>query len=254
MRFKAVLVDLDGVCYIGDTPIPGALEALQRLRGSELAVRFLTNTTRTPQPRLLDKLHSMGIAAEPPELITPAAAARQIIEREKLDPLLLVHPGLLEDFADLAPGGAEAVVVGDAGDAITYDTLNQAYRALERGAAFLALANNRSFRDADGELSLDAGPFVAALSYASRREATVLGKPAAGMFSAALAGTGCAPEDAVMIGDDVESDVGGAMASGLGGVLVRTGKYRPGVEKLITPPPSQVCADLAEAVDWILTS
>lgn len=158
----------------------------------------------------------MGLAAEGDELITPAGAARRIIEREGLAPLLLVHPALVEDFAGLPAGTREAVVVGDAGDTFTYAALNAAFRALERGAAFLALANNRSFRDGDGGLSLDAGPFVQALAFASGREPVVLGKPCARVFAAALEGLGCAPEEAVMIGDDVESDVGGAMAAGLG--------------------------------------
>ena len=55
-----------------------------------------------------------------------------------------------------------------------------------------------------------------------------------------------------MVGDDVEADVGGAMAAGLKGVLVRTGKYRPGDEDRIDPPSDAVCADLSEAAGWIL--
>jgi HAD superfamily hydrolase (TIGR01458 family) len=252
MAIKGVMLDLDGVVYVGGAPIPGAIAAVARLRAAGLALRFLTNTTRTPHRVLLAKLVGMGLAAEPDELITPADAARRIVERESLAPLLLVHPALEEDFAGLPAGSREAVVVGDAGDTFTYAALNAAFRALERGAAFLALANNRSFRDGDGELSLDAGPFVQALAFASRREPVVLGKPAAGMFAAALAGLGCAPAEAVMIGDDVESDVGGAMAAGLHGILVRTGKYQAGAEARIDPPPTAVCDDLAAAVEGLL--
>ncbi len=124
--------------------------------------------------------------------------------------------------------------------------------AVEQGASFLALARNRSFQDADGALSLDAGPFVAALEYASGREATLFGKPSRAFFEAALGSLGCAADQAVMVGDDVESDVAGAMAVGLMGVLLRCGKYRPGDEALVEPPPSAVLADLAEAIDWIM--
>ncbi len=127
-----------------------------------------------------------------------------------------------------------------------------AFCALEGGAEFLALARNRSFQDPDGALSLDAGPFVTALKYTSGREATLFGKPSRALFEAALGSLGCPADQAVMVGDDVESDVAGAMAAGLTGVLLRCGKYRPGDEALVKPPPSAVLADLAAAVDWTL--
>lgn len=248
-----VLLDLDGVIYVGDAPLPGAIAAAERLREAGLRLAFLTNTTRTPHRLLRDKLAAMGLILTPKELITPAAAAREWIATRGLRPHLVVHPALEEDFAGLPSGSdGEAVVIGDAGDRFTYATLNRAFRALEDGAPLLALANNRAFRDGDGGLSLDAGPFVQALAYASRREPVVLGKPAADFFAAALAAIGCAAREAVMIGDDVESDVGGAMAAGLAGVLVRTGKYQPDAKARIDPPPSAVCDDLPAAVELLL--
>lgn len=252
MGFKSVLLDLGGVVYIGDTPLPGAVTAIGRLRQAGLDVRFLTNTTRSSRRMLLQKLRGMGLDIADEELFTPSLAARQRIERDGLRPHLLVHPALKQDFADLRGGEREAVIVGDAGDSFSYAALNAAFRALDDGAEFLALANNRSFRDADGGLSLDAGPFVAALAFASRREPVILGKPAPEYFLSALASLECAPEEAAMIGDDVESDVGGAMAAGLAGVLVKTGKYRPGAEESVSPPPHAVAADLPAAADWVL--
>ncbi len=252
MTFKGTLLDLGGVVYVGERPLPGAIAAIERLRQAGVAVRFLTNTTRSSHRMLLEKLRAMGLDIADNELFTPSLAARRKIERDGLAPYLLVHLALEEDFAGLPKGGPEAVVVGDAGDSFSYAALNHAFRALDAGAEFLALANNRSFRDADGALSLDAGPFVAALAFASRREPLILGKPAPDYFLSALASMGCAPGEAVMVGDDVETDVGGAMAVGLAGVLVRTGKYQPGAEASIAPPPSAVAADLPAAVDWIL--
>ncbi len=253
---EGVLLDLGGVVYVGDAPLAGALEALERLRATGLPLRYITNTTRTPKRTMLAKLHRLGVPAGEAELFMPALAARRHLEARGSSPHLLVHPALEEDFAGLpgdGPGdGPEAVVVGDAAEGFTYQALNAAFRALVGGAEFLALARNRSFQDADGALSLDAGPFVAALEYASGREATLFGKPSRAFFEAALASLGCAADRAVMVGDDVESDVAGAMAAGLMGVLLRCGKYRPGDEALIEPPPSAVLADLTEAVDWIL--
>jgi HAD superfamily hydrolase (TIGR01458 family) len=250
---KAVLLDLGGVVYVGRDPLPGAVEAIERLRARGLALRFLTNTTRSSRRMLLDKLHGMGLAIGADELFVPASAVRQHLEAKGLAAHLLVHPDLLEDFTGLPEAEPNAVVIGDAGEGFTYQALNKAFRVLNTGAEFLALAKNRSFRDEDNELSLDAGAFVTALEYATGRDATVFGKPSEAFFSAALESAGCSPNEAVMIGDDVEADVGGARAAGMVGVLVKTGKYRPGNETDISPPPSTVADDLAAAADWILS-
>lgn len=249
---KGILLDLGGVVYVGSQALPGAIAAVASLKAAGLPLRYITNTTRTPRRILLAELQGLGLAIEPQELFMPAVAARDYLATAGLVPQLLVHPKLREDFEGLPDEGEAAVVIGDAADGFTYAALNQAFRSLLEGAAFLALANNRSFRDDDDALSLDAGPFVAALEYASGRTATLLGKPSGDFFAAAVAGLGCRPEETVMVGDDVEADVGGAMRIGLKGLLVRTGKYAVGDETRIAPPPTAVLDDLAAAADWIL--
>lgn len=250
--FKGVLLDLGGVVFTGDTPLPGSVEAIARLRAAGLAVRFVTNITRQPRRSVIGQLRGMGIAVEDRDILTPAIAARTYLEAHGLAPHLLLHPALLEDFAGLETEKPDAVVIGDAGEDFTYQALNTAFRVLEKGADFLALAKNRAFRDRDGALSLDAGPFVAALEYAAGRPARVFGKPAQDYFLAALQSIGCAAHEAVMVGDDAESDIGGAVSAALQGVLVRTGKYKPGDENVCQPAPAAIAPDLAAAADWII--
>jgi HAD superfamily hydrolase (TIGR01458 family) len=228
--YRGILLDLDGVLYVGREPLTGAATALARLRDAGLPLGFVTNTTRRSRRIIRADLGAMGFAIADAELFTPARAACDWIAARGLAPYLLIHPGLAEDFDGVPAGGEDAVVVGDAGEGFTYAALNTAFRLLMRGAPLLALAANRYFREADG-LSLDAGPFVAALEHASGTRALLFGKPAPAFFHAAVAGLGCAPDEAVMIGDDVEADVNGAIAAGLAGILVRTGKYRPEDEK-----------------------
>lgn len=251
-RFQAVLVDLGGVVYVGETPLPGSIAALDRLRNAGLARRYITNTTRLTRAVLLEKLSRIGLDADPDELFTPARAALDYLRAHDLDPCPLVHPSLAPEFRDHSGGGGRALVVGDAGDAFTYHSLNEAFQVLESGAEFLALAKNRYFRKEDGGLQLDAGPFVAALEFAARRTATVLGKPSEEFFRAAVDSVGAAVERTVMVGDDVESDVAGAMLTGMKGILVKTGKYQTGDETAASPAPDFVADDLAAAVDWIL--
>ncbi len=250
---RAVLLDLAGVVYQGEQPLPGAVEAVAELRRADLRLRFLTNTTRMPRRALLSRLNEMGVKIGDEELFTPAQAARAWLTARSLSPHLLVHPNLVEDFAGLGGSAGEAVVIGDAADGFTYAALNAAFRKLLAGAAFVALARNRSFKDEDGELSLDTGAFVTALEYAARREAVVLGKPAPDFFQGALAGTGCDGERAVMVGDDAEADVAGALKAGVGrALLVCTGKYRQGDEAKVEPRPSATVEDLTAAARWIM--
>jgi HAD superfamily hydrolase (TIGR01458 family) len=250
---KGVLLDLSGVIYVGNHVLPGAIKAISRLRDAGLPMRFLTNTTRTPKKALMDRLRSMGIQIAEDEIFTPAEAARNWLTHHKQSPHLLIHPDLAEDFQGLATYDARAVVIGDAGEGFTFDALNSAFRELMGGAEFLALATNRTFKDGDGELSLDAGAFVAALEFASRRTAKVLGKPSADFFATALTSMDCAAGEAVMVGDDAEMDVSGALSAGLAhGVLVRTGKYLTGAEISVDPKPTVVVDDLPAAVQWIM--
>jgi HAD superfamily hydrolase (TIGR01458 family) len=249
-RFSGVLLDLGGVVFVGDKALPGAIDAVDKLRRAGLRVRFLTNTTRQPVRTLVAKLSGLGLHVDPDEVLTPARAARTLLAGKV--PHLLVHPDLLEDFDSCPAGKADVVIIGDASDGFSYASLNAAFRALEGGAQLVALAGNRSFKDSDGQLSLDAGPFVAALEYASGRHATIIGKPARPFFEAALSSLGVEAGAAVMVGDDVEADVAGALYAGLAGVLVRTGKYKPDDERRIDPPPTAVCDHLPDVVDWIL--
>jgi HAD superfamily hydrolase (TIGR01458 family) len=251
-RVRGLLLDLDGVVHVRGAVLPGSLEAIAKLRRSRLPFKFVTNTTRRPLARIVANLAALGLDVTRDDVYTPAALAHDYLRRGNLHPFLVVHPELREDFQELPSGGTEAVVVGDAGEFFTYDLLSEAYRKILRGAPFLALARNKNFRDQDGELSLDAGAFVAGLEYASGREAIVLGKPAPMFFALALQGLGWTAEDAAMIGDDAEADVEGAMAAGLSGVLVRTGKYRAGDEMRLKKPPTATAKDLNEAVDLLL--
>lgn len=250
---KGVLLDIGGVVYVGETALPGAVDAVARLKGAGLPVRCVTNTTRTPLSGIVERLRRLGLDIAPDDVFTPARAARSFLEARDLAPHLLIHPALEPDLAGTGGAAGEAVVVGDAGDGFSYQAMNAAFRRLMDGAEFIALAANRMFKDADGELSIDCGAFVAALEYAAGRKAVVLGKPSPDFFKAAAESMGCALDDAVMIGDDAEADVAGALQAGTGAaVLVRSGKYMEGDETRHAPPPTTVADSLAAAAGWIL--
>jgi phospholysine phosphohistidine inorganic pyrophosphate phosphatase len=252
-RWRAVLLDIDGVLHVGDEPIPGALDALADLRARAIPHRLVTNTTSRPRRHIAGRLVGMGFDVADDDVLTPASlAVRHCREHAIVKVALFVTDELREDLAELeeADRDVDAVILGDLGEGFTWEVLNRAFGLLHAGAQLIALQRNRVWQRADG-LVLDAGPFVAALEYATGREAITVGKPAAPFFQTALAAIGASADETVMVGDDVEGDVGGAQAAGLAGVLVRTGKYREadvaasGVEPTLT---IDSIADLAELV------
>ncbi len=248
---KGVLFDLSGVLYVGDRLLPGAREALLSLRAAAIPMRFITNTTRSTRKQIVAKLTRMGLNISERDILTPAMAARHYLCTYQLTPHLLVHPNLLGEFADLIDDSPNAVLMGDAGHAFTYETLNHAFRLLMEDKPLLAMGNNRYFQESDG-LSLDIGPFVTALEYAANTQAVILGKPSQSFFLTAVASFGLQPEEVVIVGDDAVADVIGGITAGLQGILVRTGKYRSGDERKVMTQGGQVVNDIDEAVDCIL--
>ena len=225
---RVVLIDLDGVLYVEDEPVPGAHEAVERLRDGGRVLRFVTNTTSRSRPATLEKLRRLGFVLEDEELMTPAAlAVRHCLDAGRRRVSLLMNEAVKDDFSSLQEDDdePEAVIVGDLGEDFAYPVLNRAFRHVMAGAELIALQRNRFWQRADG-LSLDVGPFVAALEYATSREAYVVGKPAPAFFGEVLRDAGFSADGAAMVGDDIETDIGGALGAGLAGVLVRTGKYR----------------------------
>ena len=244
---RALLLDLDGVLYVEDEPVEGALEAVAELRDQGMALRFVTNTTARPRRRIIERLERLGFALDPAELSTPAALAVRLCRERGHDRVALVmNEDVKEDFAELdeVESGADAVIIGDLGADFAYDVLNRAFRQLMDGAELIALQKNRFWMTPDG-LSLDVGPFVAALEYAARRQALVVGKPAREFFATILAGIPAEPGAAAMVGDDVETDVGGALRAGLAGILVRTGKYRDDAVRASGVEPTAVVDSIA---------
>jgi len=243
---KAVLIDLAGVLYVGEHALPGAADALARLRAAGLPLRFLTNTTRSPRQAIVDRLQRLGFDIAAKEIHTAVHATRQVVASRGLRPHYLIHPDIAAEMG-ASHSNPNAVVLGDAGPHFSFDALNHAFRLLMKGLPLIAMARNRYFKEADG-LTLDLGAFVAALEYGAGITAEVVGKPAAPFFLGPLAELGVEPKDAVLIGDDLRDDIGGAQAVGIPAILVRTGKFRPEDEADPTLRPTRVVDDFAAAV------
>ena len=247
-----ILLDIDGVLHVSGEPIPGAAEAVAALRADRHRLRFVTNNTTRARARLAAELQEAGIELDESEIATTPFAAGSLLAGKRV--LALTMAAVREDLAqrvELVEEEAEVVLVGGAdeseetGRVFAYEKLNRAFAELEGGARLVCLHRNRWWQTAGGPL-LDAGAFVAGLEYAADVEAEVVGKPEPAYFQAALHELEAEPGEAWMVGDDVESDVGGAKAAGLRGVLVRTGKFRPEALEAADPQPDGVVDSIAD--------
>lgn len=227
---KGFLIDLDGVLYVGDMAIEGAVETIGLLRKLKYQVRFISNTTRKSRRSIVEMLTERGFVINEEDIFTPAVAAQAYMKNTgKQKSYLLITGDVERDFGQ-APVRTpqeriDCVVIGDAGERITYSRLNAAFRHLMDGAELIALEKDKYWMAPDG-LSLSAGPFVDALEFASGKSATIIGKPSRTFFENALQDMGLQTNQVVMIGDDIGTDIGGAHKMGMKSILVRTGKYR----------------------------
>ncbi|MCX4187056.1 TIGR01458 family HAD-type hydrolase [Methylophaga sp. OBS4] len=242
---KAILFDISGVLHVDKQPLPGAVDTVSKLQQSGVPMRFVTNTSRSTSTDILHSLQDMGFTLNQRDIFTAPVAVKHICLQQQLRPYCLIHPDLEPEFSELDQSNPNAVVVADAAERFDYQHLNRAFSLLMEGAPLLGIGRNRYFKSA-GQLQLDAGPFIQALEYAADIEACILGKPAAGFFHAAVSSLGCQPEQVLMIGDDVEADVLGALAAGLQACLVRTGKYLPKDDR--KAGPANVADSVVEAV------
>ena len=229
----ALLIDLDGVLYETENPIPGAADTVRWIQDHAIPHLFLTNTTSRPRRDIVAKLLQMNIDVDEPSILTPPVAASRWLERNASGPAaLFVPPATVAEFAsleiaDAATSVVGSVVIGDYGERWSFAELNRGFRLLmtEPRPVLVALGMTRYWKAEDG-LRLDTAPFVMALAYATGIDPVVLGKPAKPFFESALAMLGGGAGETLMIGDDINTDVGGAQAAGIRAALVRTGKFR----------------------------
>ncbi len=229
---KAILFDLSGVIFIGRQVIPGAAETIKQLRQQPYQLRFVTNTASESKHQLLEKLQSMGIDIQLHELFTAVSAASQYIQQHKLNPFCIVHEKVADEFVFAEP--FDSVLISDAREGLNYANLNRAFQLCLSGKRLLGVGDNLYFQSEHG-LQLDAGPFIRLIAETTGQSALILGKPSFDFFHQAVSSTGYLPDQCLMIGDDVISDVEAALNAGLKACLVKTGKYRQGDEERIEP-------------------
>ncbi len=258
---RGFLVDLDGTLYTEQGAVRGVVETVAELRRRGIPFLFVTNTTRRSRRLLVERLAGYGFEVSAEEIVSAVVAgARLLKERGYRRIAPFVSPQTLEDLSQFElvgplagsgeseDGTPDAVVIGDLGSAWTAALLNRAFRYVLDGAALVALQKDRYWLGPTG-LELDAGPYVAAIEYATNKQATVCGKPNAAFYRAALGLLGLSSPDVAMVGDDLWGDVQGAQRAGLKGWLVRTGKFREDVLRESGVVPDRILDSVADILE-----
>ncbi len=227
-KIKGILIDLDGVLYTGQQCIAGSQQALQEISSMGLRRRFITNTSTLSRQSLHKKLTDLGFDISPEEIIS-APQATILFLQQFSNPVchLILAENVKQDFSEFQQSDdhADFVIIGDIGNTWSYPLMNKAFKLLIDGAELIAIHKNRFWQTEQG-LQMDIGGFVTALEYASNKQAILIGKPALKFFQMALSNIGLPNNNVAIIGDDIDSDIGGGQAAGIAGILVKTGKYR----------------------------
>jgi HAD superfamily hydrolase (TIGR01457 family) len=250
------LMDMDGVIYLNQQPIPDAVEFIARLRDMRKGVLFLTNNSKYTRREYREKLAGMGIDAREDDFLTAAVATASFLSEhhggKDKSAYVIGGKGLEEELTGIGMHilaseegrGAGFVVVGWDTE-LTYDKLRIASLALHAGAVFVATNSDATFPAPDG-LWPGAGAIVAALEKAAGREALVVGKPNVYMMQAALVETGGRADKTLMIGDRLETDILGGWRAGLDTCLVLTGVASRDDLEGYEPRPDLVVESLLE--------
>ena len=263
-RLQLVILDLDGVVYRGDRPVEGAAELVVRLHEAGLLVRYATNNSMFTRSAYAERLRRMGIAADATEIVTSTSATIDHLRRHEPQVrtvLAVGADGMVEELrtagyevfraADAEDRRVDAVLVGLDPD---FDDrrLAAAAREVRAGARFIATNADARYPTPTG-FRPGAGVMVAAIRDASGVEPLVIGKPEPAMFHAILDATGVGPMEALVIGDNPDSDIRAAHRAGIESVLVLTGVTAPDAVAPLKADraPDHVAADPAEAWELV---
>ncbi|RRR67045.1 MAG: HAD-IIA family hydrolase [Candidatus Viridilinea halotolerans] len=226
---QAVLFDMDGVLYRGQQVLEGVTELLHFLDTSGIAYACVTNNAALTPQQYEAKLAAMGIQMSATRVITSALVTGHYLRRhypQGTRVFVVGMDGLREAlFADgyfVADDVLPELVVQGADFQLTYETLRKATLFIRGGAVFIATNPDKTFPAEEG-LIPGSGAVTAALVAASDVRPVVIGKPAPTMFLIAAELLGATPEHTLVIGDRLDTDIGGALAAGMPSVLVLTG-------------------------------
>ena len=247
-RPKAFLIDMDGTLYFKGEPYLGAIETVNYLRQEKYRLRFLTNTTAKTPKMLHAQMQTLGFDIHEDEIFNATYACLQYLRSQPEASCHFMVDDAVKTFFREIPIDDDApdfVVVGDYGEGFDFHALNHAFRLLMNGAELIALQKNLYWFSPEG-MFLDCGAFVTLLESAAGKTAKIMGKPSETFFKIALESLQVSPNETVVVGDDITSDIVGAERMEMRSTLVKTGKFKPTQLENPVAKPTWVLNSIAE--------
>ena len=227
---KGLLSAIDGTLYFKGKPIPGAVEAIEKLREKEIKLLFFTNTDSKTPYHIYEILRDYGFKINEGEIFTPLIALREFLSDQPEKKIYLVATEEVQKaFIDFhQTSGSEVpdyVIISDFHDNWDVNRLNEAFKhVMKNNAKLLGTQGNKYYLDRNGDPVIDTGSFVQMIAAAANVTPTIFGKPSKEYFLQALKKISLSPDETIVVGDDIESDIIGAHNANLRGILVKTGK------------------------------
>ena len=252
-KIQALLIDLEGVLYSDNKLISGSIEVVKELKKQGLKLRFLTNTTTAPRKNILEKLLNFGFDIEENEIFTPIIATKNYLRDNAVKKISLVtNIEIIEEFKEyeITQKNPDAVIMGDIYKNFNWEILDRVFKLVYlNNAALIALHQNK-YCIRDNKVSLDLGPFIKAIEYASNKKSILMGKPEKNFFDLAVKDLDINNENILMIGDDITSDIEGSINANLKAIQVKTGKFQENDHKNSIQPYKRIesIADLPKLV------
>ncbi len=257
---RGVLFDMDGVIYVGDTPLAGVQDALDYLTQTGRTWLLVTNNaSRTPE-QFVEKLTKMNIRVRPEQVLGSAEAtacwmAEQVQHHGwPSGPVIVMGQAGLKTALtnagfELTTDPDQAVyAVAGINFELTYEDLANVTLAIRRGARFIGTNADVTYPSERGPLP-GAGSILALLTAATGQQPLVIGKPNAGMYQQAMARLGLTPAETLMVGDRYDTDISGAIALGLLTAGILTGISTRAEFEQATTPPSLIVEDLPGLIE-----
>ncbi|MCY3976963.1 MAG: HAD-IIA family hydrolase [Chloroflexi bacterium] len=259
-RIKAIISDMDGVLWRGSQALPGMSEFFELLFARPLDFVLATNNSSRTQQDYVDKLARMGVSGiQARHIVTSGTATVSYLKTQYPagTRMYVLGGGGLKRMLDCAGyervGACAEVVVCGIDFALTYEKAQTATLLIRAGARFIGTNPDPSFPSPEG-LVPGAGSIIALIEAASGQSPTIIGKPDRGMFDAALRQLGARPEETLMIGDRIGTDIAGAQMLGLQTALVMTGVETEESLRASDVQPDMVFAGLPELIEALLPS
>jgi 4-nitrophenyl phosphatase len=253
-QIKGLLIDLDGTLYHGHTMIPGADLLIKALREAGIPFLFVTNNSSRTAASVAAHLSGMGIDAKAEEVCTSSMAAARYIAEESPGATVAIlgeeglHVACVEAGLQIVTESPEYVVQG-IDRSFNYQSLTQASRWIMDGAKFV-LTNPDLMLPSDDGILPGAGTIGAAIEAASGVSPVVIGKPESHLIKYATDLLHIQPGHAVVIGDNMRTDIAAGAKAGCRTVLVYTGLTNEGnlehYKSITGITPDEICADLTE--------